>query len=68
MKLLRLTHRPTFLYDYLRPSLSGELIEMTQPDSPRSPKQKYRLTEKGKQMVMRCESRVKSNIKNRRDA
>jgi DNA-binding HxlR family transcriptional regulator len=45
-----------------------KLIEMTQPDSPRSPKQKYRLTEKGKQMVMRCESRVKSNIKNRRDA
>lgn len=58
MELLRLSHRPTFLYDYLRQSLSGAFIEMTQPDSPRSPKQKYRLTEKGKQIVMNRESKA----------
>ncbi|MDM7856878.1 Fic family protein [Thiopseudomonas acetoxidans] len=28
-----------------------ELIEMTQPDSPRSPTQKYRLTQLGKQVL-----------------
>ena len=51
MLLLRLNHRPTFLYDYLQSSLSGGLIEMTQPHSPKSPTQKYRLTEKGKQVL-----------------
>jgi len=45
---LELSHRPTFLYDYLQPALQGGVIEMTQPGSPRSPTQKYRLTEKGK--------------------
>jgi ATP-dependent DNA helicase RecG len=51
MLALGLHHRPTFLYDYLQPSLSGGLIEMTQPHSPKSPTQKYRLTEKGKQVL-----------------
>jgi predicted HTH transcriptional regulator len=51
MLALGLHHRPTFLYDYLQPSLSSGLIEMTQPDSPKSPTQKYRLTEKGKQAM-----------------
>jgi hypothetical protein len=31
---------------YLRPALDAGLIEMTQPDKPRSSKQKYRLTAK----------------------
>lgn len=51
MLALGLNHRPTFLYDYLHPSLSGGLVEMTQPDSPKSPTQKYRLTEKGKNVL-----------------
>ena len=51
MQYLRLSHRPTFLYTYLQPALQFGLIEMTQPDSPRSPNQKYRLTEKGKQFL-----------------
>lgn len=51
MESLHLNHRPTFLYDYLRPSLSSELVTMTQPDSPKSPRQKYRLTEKGKKIA-----------------
>ena len=33
---------------YLRPALAGGLVEMTHPDSPRSRKQKYRLTDKGR--------------------
>ncbi len=47
MKLLRLQHRPTFIYTYLRPALEVKLVESTEPDSPTSPTQKYRLTAKG---------------------
>ncbi len=49
--ILKLKHRPTFLENYLRPALNSGFIEMTQPDSPKSPTQKYRLTEKGKQSI-----------------
>ena len=48
---LGLNHRPTFLYDYLKPAIQGGLVEMTQPNSPKSPTQKYRLTEKGRSFV-----------------
>ena len=51
LKALSLTHRPTFLQNYLQPALALSLIEMTQPDSPRSPTQKYRLTDLGKQVL-----------------
>ncbi|HAR34473.1 MAG TPA: transcriptional regulator, partial [Desulfobacter sp.] len=51
MKRLELNHRPTFLYTYLQPALKLGLVEMTQPDSPRSPTQKYRLTTKGRQWI-----------------
>lgn len=47
---LDLKHRPTLEQDYINPALELGLIEMTQPNSPRSPSQKYRLTEKGKNM------------------
>lgn len=49
MNLADIKHRPTFLYNYLQPALHAELIEMTIPDKPKSCKQRYRLTEKGKQ-------------------
>ncbi len=45
------SHRPTFLYDYPRPAIQAGFVEMTQPDSPRSPTQKYRLTEKGRRYL-----------------
>lgn len=48
MKALGLVHRPTFRKNYLTPALEASWIERTQPDSPRSPTQRYRLTEKGK--------------------
>ena len=51
MRILELNHRPTFLYDYLQPALLLKVVEMTQPDSPKSPTQKYRLTAKGKQQL-----------------
>ena len=36
---------------YLRPALNAGFIEMTHPDKPRSSKQKYRLTDKGRQAL-----------------
>ena len=43
MKALGLSHRPTFRKNYLNPALEQGLIERTEPDSPRSPKQRYRV-------------------------
>jgi hypothetical protein len=48
MERLGLSHRPTFLYDYLRPALDADLVEMTNPDHPKSPRQQYRVTETGR--------------------
>ncbi len=42
MALLNLSHKPTFRKNYLLPALEHGYIEMFHPDSPRSPKQKYR--------------------------
>ena len=53
MAALHLNHRPTFLYDYLKPALADELVEMTQPKAPKSPTQKYRLTQKGKNLLQK---------------
>jgi hypothetical protein len=44
---LALVHKATFRANYLKPALASGLIEMTDPDSPRSPAQRYRLTETG---------------------
>jgi len=53
MQTLGLAHRPTFRENYLNPALAGDWIERTQPDSPRSPKQRYRLTAKGRHWLQR---------------
>ena len=53
MQALGLAHRPTFRGNYLNPALAGDWIERTQPDSPRSPMQRYRLTYKGLQWLQR---------------
>jgi len=48
MDKLGLSHRQTFRENYLNPALEANLIEMQHPDSPRSPKQKYRIKKAGK--------------------
>lgn len=52
MALMGLSHRPTFLYDYLHPALAGGWLELTRPETPKSPKQGYRLTRSGRQLVL----------------
>ncbi len=51
MQALGLSHPPTFRKNYLNPALAGGWVERTQPDSPRSPTQCYRLTDQGKQWL-----------------
>ncbi|MDH3975713.1 MAG: transcriptional regulator [Deltaproteobacteria bacterium] len=42
MNKLGLSHQPTFRKNYLKPALNQGLIVMKDPQSPKSPKQKYR--------------------------
>ena len=51
MVALKLGGRRNFLEKYLTPSIELGLVEMTQPNSPRSPTQKYRLTAKGERCL-----------------
>ena len=48
-KTLKMSNKAHFLTEYLRPALEADLIEMTIPDKPQSSKQKYRLTELGRE-------------------
>jgi len=59
MKLAGRADRTKFRNQVLRPLLDAGLIEMTIPDKPTSSKQKYRLTEKGKNFVERTDSEQK---------
>jgi Fic family protein len=51
MHQLGLAHRQSFRSTYLNPALDAGLVEMTDPDSPRSPMQMYRLTEHGRALL-----------------
>lgn len=51
MQALEQTNRTRFKKRYLDPLLAMGVIEMTQPDSPKSPTQRYRLTEKGQKLL-----------------
>lgn len=53
MSGLSLTHRPTFRKNYLRPARELGFLEMKYPDIPQHPGQRYRLTEKGRNMKAR---------------
>jgi Fic family protein len=53
MQALGLSHRPTFRQNYVNPALAADLIARTQPDAPRSPSQRYRLTVKGERLLRR---------------
>ena len=54
---LGLRHRPTLIYTYIQPALHDDLIEQTQQDSPNSPTQKYKLTEKGRKLWIKILSK-----------
>ncbi|MHC8367692.1 Fic family protein [Pseudomonas sp. ZT5P21] len=56
MAAVGLAHKPTFRANYLKPALAVGLIEMTNPDSPRSPVQRYRLTARGELIAARSRS------------
>lgn len=51
MAALKLGGRRNFLEKYLSPAITAGLVEMTQPDRPRSPTQRYRLTDKGRRLA-----------------
>ena len=46
MAALGFASRDKFLKNYLSPALKSGLVEMTDPNSPKSPKQKYRRTDR----------------------
>ncbi|OGG93425.1 MAG: hypothetical protein A2527_14710 [Candidatus Lambdaproteobacteria bacterium RIFOXYD2_FULL_50_16] len=51
MQKLELKHRQNFRNSYLNPALVSEWIERTQPQTPNSPTQQYRLTTQGKLVI-----------------
>lgn len=51
MEQMGLRHRVHFLTHYITPALQAGLIEQLYPESPRHPRQKYRLTNKGRAML-----------------
>ena len=51
LRSIGISDREDFRKRYLRPALESGLVEMTQPNSPRSPTQKYRLTAKGRELL-----------------
>jgi len=57
MQALKLKHRATFRQNYLQPALQNKWIEMTQPDAPKSPTQKYWITVLGKQLAQQLVKR-----------
>jgi ATP-dependent DNA helicase RecG len=48
---LNLKSQTNFRECYLDPALAGGWVDMTQPDSPQSPTQKYRLTDAGRRIL-----------------
>lgn len=50
-RALNLKGQANFRERYLEPAMAEGWVEMTQPDSPRSPTQKYRLTDTGRKIL-----------------
>lgn len=51
MGYLQLKDRENFLNNYLNPAIKAGMVEPLYPDQPKHPRQKYRLTEKGKDLL-----------------
>ena len=47
MDKVAIKHRPTFIYNYIKPAIELGLVELTIPEKPKSSNQKYRLTALG---------------------
>lgn len=47
MVAIGLKHRPTILYNYVEPAMNDGIVALLYPESPRHPRQKYKLTMKG---------------------
>ncbi len=58
MAEMDLSHRPSFRKNYLRPAMSSGFVEMTRPDAPRAKNQKYRLTRRGRDVLLRIAGSV----------
>ena len=54
---LSLRHEDYFREAYLIPALNADIIEMTIPGKPKSSKQKYRLTAKGKKILRKLKNK-----------
>ena len=59
---LSIRHRASFRTTYLVPALTQNLVEMTLPDKPKSPNQKYRLTAKGRAMLQHIANRARKPV------
>jgi ATP-dependent DNA helicase RecG len=57
MTALDLRHNANFRDNYLRPAMEAGFVKMTDPNSPNSPKQRYRLTTKRRAMKKKLENR-----------
>ncbi len=66
MSSLALKDRKNFYSSYLDPAIKNEFIEMTEPSSPKSPTQKYRLTVKGRQILSKFSSARKIPMQKKR--
>ena len=53
MKIAGRADRTKFRNQVLNPLIEAELLEMTIPDKPSSSKQKYRVTEKGRALLIK---------------
>ena len=51
MESMGLKDKGNFLENYLYPAIELNLVEPLYPEQPKHPKQKYRLTEKGKALL-----------------
>jgi len=51
MEIFDRTNRTKFRDQVIKPLIDAGWIEMTIPDKPTSSKQKYRITEKGRQLL-----------------
>ncbi|MBT4503412.1 MAG: hypothetical protein HOC74_37120 [Gemmatimonadetes bacterium] len=55
MSILGLKHWKTFQSNYLKPLLDSRWLEMTIPDKPTSPNQKYRIGDQGRSILAQLE-------------